>query len=257
MYMDGWNHIVGVRDIDSSMLYLYLNGVKVAEMADATGNIQSGLPLLIGNGTNHDNQFAGKIDEVQIFNVALSETLIAKLAADYGIERKPSSNSALSDLTVGDTTIEGFSPTVTEYTMELPMGTTSAPAVTGTAADDNATVNIVPAFGIPGTCIVKVTAEDGTTTIYRIIFSVVTSIDENFDYNAKVFYNSIENCLVLQNIDNITKIEIYNIVGKKLAVINNAISGRMSLNHLNLTTNCMYIVKYEFEGITGVMRFIK
>jgi|GEM_PF-3599314 len=276
MCLDGWNHIVGVRDKDEGNLYLYLNGVKVAEKADATGNIQSGLPLLIGNGTNHDNPFAVKIDDVVIYSEALSESVIAKIAADYGIERKPSSNSSLSDLMVGGTTIEGFSPTVIEYTMELPMGTTLAPAVTATVADDNAIVIVVPPLSLPGACNITIIAEDGTMTrysvsftfvsdtvaklsdlkvdgttvdgfnsdktdyivelpagtttvnvtatvagtgdiavpgtaeivgtaedettkmTYEIIFSNANSIDENSGYSAKVFYNSIENCLVFR-----------------------------------------------------------
>ena len=342
MHMDGWNHIVGVRDLQNDMMYIYLNGVKVAERAAGSDNVQSGLPLLIGNGTGHDNQFAGKIDEVHIYDLVLTDANIEKMAAEYGIKRILSSNSSLKEITLDSVTFEGFDPAITEYTVELPLGTISAPIIAAAADDDIAIVSIVPPFGIPGTCNITVTAEDSTTTkytisftveqdtvatlsdlkvdgttvdgfssevteyalelpagttsanvtatatsnsatitgtgdidipgtaeiivtseddstiiTYKIVFSNATSINKNFDNSAKVFYNSIGNCLVLQNIDNITKIEIYNISGLKLAVINNAISGKISLNNLNLTTNSMYILKYESEGIPGVLKFIK
>lgn len=85
MNMEGWNHIVGVRDISAVMLYLYINGEKVAEMADGTtGDITSTpLPLVIGNNNNHDRNFLGAIDELTMYNAALTADEIKALYTKY------------------------------------------------------------------------------------------------------------------------------------------------------------------------------
>ena len=85
--------------------------------------------------------------------------------------RHPSTNANLASLMVGGTAIAGFSPTVTTYEVALPPATTVAPTVTATAADARATVVITQAAAIPGAATVRVTAEDGTTTVtYTINF---------------------------------------------------------------------------------------
>ena len=85
MNMDGWNHLVGVRDLTSGNLYLYINGAKVAEMADGTtGDITSTpLPLIIGNNNNHNRNFLGSLDEITMYNAALSDTEIKELYDYY------------------------------------------------------------------------------------------------------------------------------------------------------------------------------
>ncbi|HSV88974.1 MAG TPA: T9SS type A sorting domain-containing protein, partial [Bacteroidales bacterium] len=85
--------------------------------------------------------------------------------------RHVSTNANLADLMVGGTAIAGFSPTVTTYEVALPPATTVAPTVTATAADARATVVITQAAAIPGAATVRVTAEDGTTSVtYTINF---------------------------------------------------------------------------------------
>ena len=85
MNMDGWNHLVGVRDLTAGNLYLYINGIKVAEMVDGTtGDITSTpLPLVIGNNNGHDRNFQGALDEITMYNAALSETEIKELYDYY------------------------------------------------------------------------------------------------------------------------------------------------------------------------------
>lgn len=85
MTMDGWNHLVGVRDLIAGNLYLYINGVKVAEMVDGTtGDITSTpLPLVIGNNNGHDRNFLGALDEITMYNSALSDAEIAEIYNHY------------------------------------------------------------------------------------------------------------------------------------------------------------------------------
>ena len=76
-------------------------------------------------------------------------------------------DATLSDLQVDNTTISGFSGTVTSYTYELPKGTTTVPQITlatATQAAGGATAAITQATVIPGNATILVTAPDGTTT---------------------------------------------------------------------------------------------
>ncbi|GAA2235608.1 hypothetical protein GCM10010401_04370 [Rarobacter faecitabidus] len=84
-----------------------------------------------------------------------------------------STDASLSSLSVGGTSLSGFSAGKTDYAVELPAGTTIVPGVTGIATDQRASVTVTPASALPGTTTVLVTAEDGVTTrTYRLAFTV-------------------------------------------------------------------------------------
>ena len=74
-------------------------------------------------------------------------------------------DATLSDLQVDGTTIDGFSPDVFNYDVELADGTTIVPTVTATTSDASATYIINDATGLPGTTEVIVTAVDGVTNL--------------------------------------------------------------------------------------------
>lgn len=85
----------------------------------------------------------------------------------------PNADSSLSDLTVDGTTVEGFSPGVTSYDVELPSGTMTVPTVAATTTQAMATTNIMDAAMLPGSTTVTVTAPNGTdTTVYTINFTL-------------------------------------------------------------------------------------
>lgn len=73
-----WYHVGAVYD--GAMLHLYLNGNRVASTS-VTGNIASDVSLLtIGrNPVANTKYFNGKIDEVRIFNVALTDTQLQRM----------------------------------------------------------------------------------------------------------------------------------------------------------------------------------
>ena len=76
----------------------------------------------------------------------------------------PNQDATLSDLLVDGTTIDNFSPGVTDYDFTVPNGSTDVPSVSATATQSGSSVNISDASGIPGTTTVTVTAPDGATT---------------------------------------------------------------------------------------------
>ena len=71
---------------------------------------------------------------------------------------------SLSALTVDGSSIAGFGPTSTNYSVELPAGTTVAPTVAATTTDTNASAVVTAATSIPGTTTIVITSQDGSAT---------------------------------------------------------------------------------------------
>jgi hypothetical protein len=83
-----WAHLVGVRDIGADVLRLYLNGELIGEMEDGTeGDIASpDLPLSIGNyWGSTSNALMEQLDDVRIYNYALTDGAVEDLFDGYGI----------------------------------------------------------------------------------------------------------------------------------------------------------------------------
>jgi len=76
-----WQHLVGVCDEPNGFTHLYLNGVDIAD-ATISGGVQLGTsPISIGArqggiNTTYNLNFAGLIDEVALYNYALSATQV-------------------------------------------------------------------------------------------------------------------------------------------------------------------------------------
>ena len=79
--------------------------------------------------------------------------------------------SSLNMIYIGGVALEGFDPTKTSYVYTLPIGTTELPAITYDKGDEYQKV-VVTTGGINGTTRIAVTAENGSSTIYQISFSV-------------------------------------------------------------------------------------
>ena len=77
--MDTWNHIVGVYD--GTNIKIYKNGTEVASVAYSTALTTVNEALFIGNdlADQYDDKWLGSIDEVEVWNVALSATEVSSL----------------------------------------------------------------------------------------------------------------------------------------------------------------------------------
>ena len=84
-----WHHVVGVCDEAGGHVYLYLDGRQVASatITPGSGLLSSSTPLSIGarqsgnnNNTNYDFQLYGSVDDVALYNKALSA---AQVQAHY------------------------------------------------------------------------------------------------------------------------------------------------------------------------------
>lgn len=81
-----WHHVVMVRDTYARKLYIYVDGVQVAEGPDNTGAIADNNELMvIGNvNVNFDNFFNGALDEFTIYEGAMTAEKVAERFASTG-----------------------------------------------------------------------------------------------------------------------------------------------------------------------------
>jgi len=85
-----WVHIAAVRDTEDGNLKLYVNGEMLASISDGTGSISQDIDLYLGNSSTGSGTIAGILDELKLFNYALSgEEVLAiyeSLAGGVGIK---------------------------------------------------------------------------------------------------------------------------------------------------------------------------
>ena len=79
--------------------------------------------------------------------------------------------STLSAILIGGQPLEGFSADVKSYTYALPVGTTELPTIEVVKGDEFQTV-VISEGTVNSTVRITVTADDGSTTVYQITFSV-------------------------------------------------------------------------------------
>ncbi|MCC3160648.1 T9SS type A sorting domain-containing protein [Hymenobacter sp. 15J16-1T3B] len=92
LFNDQWQHIVAIRDVDSKTLKLYLNGTLVASKTYTTLGIGKGDALLLGNSAEN-KPFRDQLDDVRLYNYALSEAEIGQLVAGAPLVAKASNPS--------------------------------------------------------------------------------------------------------------------------------------------------------------------
>lgn len=107
-----WVHLVGVYDTSVQKIYLYVNGSVIGNAGktlswDATGAVQAGRDLAADSWGQF---FNGSVDDVRIYNRALSATEIANLAQSKQSVKWNFSES--SGTTTADTGTEGNTGTL-------------------------------------------------------------------------------------------------------------------------------------------------
>ena len=87
------------------------------------------------------------------------------------VTTEQSSISTLKMIYLDGVALTGFDPSITAYTETLPVGTTVLPSITYEQGDKYQTVTVTPG-GVNGITRITVKAQDGSTTVYQITFSV-------------------------------------------------------------------------------------
>ncbi|MBN1302430.1 MAG: T9SS type A sorting domain-containing protein [Melioribacteraceae bacterium] len=88
---DRWNNIVGMRDDNDTYLKLYINGWMAGVAQDISGNISNHQDLILGNSFANDTPFNGSLDDIKIFNYALSKEEVINITTEFITENEDES----------------------------------------------------------------------------------------------------------------------------------------------------------------------
>jgi len=83
-----WQHVVGVYNNENITIYINGSSQAVTSGTAAAGSVNTAAPLLIGSESGSGDLFNGLIDEVRIYNYALSTSTIQQLGAKKGLLKK-------------------------------------------------------------------------------------------------------------------------------------------------------------------------
>ena len=170
---------------DNTLEAIYLDGKLLSGFAPTKNNYTISLPLgttetpiITWKSAYADGEQTIKLvknslkDGAQITVSAPAAQATRTYKITYKIEA--SSYAYLAGISLDGQPIEGFTPEQTSYSITLPIGTTTLPAITWTQGDPYQTVSITEG-GVDGTTRIVVTAAAGNTVTYRLTFSTEKS----------------------------------------------------------------------------------
>ena len=157
--LNTWTHLAATYD--GALQRLYVNGTEVANHAQTGTIVTSANPLQIGGDSIFGQYFAGMIDEVRVYNVALKPTDIqADMATPLGSTTLPIVTLSNSSIDFGNQAV-GTTSGASVVTLTNVGGATlniTSIAVTGSESADFAQTNTCGAsLAINASCTISVT----------------------------------------------------------------------------------------------------
>ena len=154
---------------------------------------------------------------------------------DFGIYKKVDGSGTLSALSIDVGTLDPeFEQFTFDYMAELPAGTTTIPAVSASAFEEDATVNITDATDVNSdnaadrTTTIEVISGDGeTTNTYTVEFSMVVSVAERLSSRFGMYPNPATEDLFISNAEIIRSVSIVTMAGQE--IIRKTASGEATL----------------------------
>jgi hypothetical protein len=162
--LSGWNIYRITKSGGEIKVYLNEDPAPVAEGTTATSTSNQYFRFGDGNGSHNA---AALVDWI-----IWDETGAYAPGEGSGIPEPvvtPPWDATLADLQVDSVTVEGFQADVFTYAIVLPAGTVDIPQISASANHSGAYMVITQATELPGEATVKVTAENGFTTLTYII----------------------------------------------------------------------------------------
>ena len=182
-----WTHVAGTYD--GSTLRLFINGAQVASTGFSGSIATSAGPLRIGGNSIWGEFFQGRIDEIRIYNRALTQ---AEIQADMntpigaGANTSPTITGITAQVTNEDTATGAIGFTVGDAETAAGSLTVSGSSNNPTLVPNgnivfggsgaNRTVTVTPAANQNGTATITVTVSDGslsTPTSFQLTVNAV------------------------------------------------------------------------------------
>jgi hypothetical protein len=192
--LNQWYHLVGVCDQANGLVLLYTNGQLAASTAipGASGIVNSSLtPMTIGARASsaisgNNNQFAGYLNDVAVFNHALTPGQIAAEyaavtpAAPFFVATPPTTAGAVANAAVSIPAMAGGTPPLSYVWTNVTAGVTLASGTAANAAIVNAALNFnnVPSAWNGNQLELIVNNSYGTTNAF-VTLSVTSAVNSN------------------------------------------------------------------------------
>lgn len=257
-----------ITSSDDSLAALIVNGEPVEDFTSADTLYEVVLPFgtteipFVGATASSDS---ASVDTVQIDAVpaiGVADTAIVTVTAEDGVSIQDyyviftintGDDATLSEITVAGTAITGFRADSTTYSVELPEGTTTVPAIVATASDDEADVSIVAPASVPGTATITVAAANGVDSeTYTVELTVLVGVRDMYSEAGLFWPNPVVD---LMNIDSrVDAVEIFSITGRKVAREEN-IEGSINMSAID---SGVYFLRMEMnDNSIKTAKFIK
>ncbi len=183
---------------------------------------------------------------------------------DY-VVNSASDNNNLQKITVNGEEIVTFDPSVLEYTIEYPYGTTVVPTVIAIPEDANAYTDQTDAASMPGTTTIDVYAEDATMKTYTVEFTLALPSDDAtlidldvdgstiFGFDSAVYSYDIELDNSITEVPEVTAVATHDSANVVITEAT-AIPGTTSVvvTAQDGTTELTYNVNFSYEPLSNV-----
>ncbi|WP_162198219.1 cadherin-like beta sandwich domain-containing protein [Geofilum rubicundum] len=249
------HHMVATLNNDSIALFVDGTFIGSAQLRDANKvfNLSNELAYLCKGGYAGDETWNGSVLEYNIYAGIMDQETVAQRSTAFPIE-DGSEDATLLDLMLDGVSLEGFSSSVLDYTVEV-ADESYEPFISAEAKNAGANITIVQAPQVPGTATVEVVAADGVTSYtYTIEFVMTsTSIDEAKEETVIVYPTITNGAFTIKTKGQAGMVTVYDMTGR--VVVSQPLQS--SEDTISLPKAGMYILKVDTQDEVKVFKVIK
>jgi len=243
--------------LNNDSIAFYVDGtfIGTTQLRDANKvfNLSNELAYLCKGGYSGDETWNGSVLEYNIYSGIMDQETVALRSVTYPTE-DGSEDATLLDLMLDGVTLDGFSSSVFEYSLEV-ADESYEPFVSAEAKNTGANVTIEQAPQIPGTATVEVVAADGITKVtYTIEFVMTsTSIDEAKEEAVIVYPTITSGDFTIKTKGHAGMVTVFDMTGR--VVVSQPLQS--SEDTISLQRAGMYILKVDTQDEVKVFKVIK
>lgn len=231
--------------------------MKMVPNANGTfTNLTDRVPFTINATVNLADTFIEEWDDLGVAVFVQESGSKYVWQSDYSIENGNfGTDSTLSQIYVNGEPLTGFSPEITEYNVELPMGTTEMPVVTAETNDPEALAIVIPTYILPGSVVVDVFAENlSSHQAYTLNFEISTTVGHVYGISRLEIFPNPTSGIIHILYPKEGKVMLFGIHGSFIAAFDLLNTGIIDLSDMETG---VYFLKIETEdGSTEVKKIM-